>query len=303
MSRDATYSRIIEPEEFNRINTDQHLYIRASDRVIKKLVAERNPREVVEFGCGPARFLRTLEDIEGINLTGVDHDQDYIEFAEIIEVKPTTLLVVGDVETYRHPRKIDVVVTQGAHHHFSKPPIYLENVVNQLSEGGVYILSDEFLPEYKSEDERRVRAVIWYSHIIANALEKNNIPALALAFEEVKTLLDELNTTIDETRIKTPQQMKLVFASVKEISEKARAKKIRDAEKLAERFLAKLEKIYNWRENDDQTLNLSRGDYKICERVLLEEIEPYGLEVERKKSIGPIKSIGAMSVYVLRRRE
>ncbi len=301
MSRDATYSRIIGPEEFNRINTDQHLYIRASDQVIKRFTEERSPREVVEFGCGPARILPVLEEIEGIILTGVDHDQDYIKFAKT-RVKPTTSLVVADVETYKHPRKIDVAITQGAHHHFSKPPTYLENIVSQLSDNGVYILSDEFLPEYKSEDERRVRAVIWYSHIIANAIGKKNIPALALAFEEVKTLLDELNTTIDETRIKTPQQMKLVFESVEEISEKTKAKNIKDAEVLAERFLAKLEKIYNWRENDDPMLNLSRGDYKICERVLLEEIEPYGLEVERKKSIGPIKSIGAMSVYVLRKK-
>src|SRR3989344_5833176 len=155
MSRDATYGKIIAAEEFNKINNDQHLYIAASDEIIKSWTEEHGGIEVVEFGCGPARLLQKLDKIREINLTGVDHDDDYVKYARTKVDKAE--IVVGDVEAYKHPREIDIIITQGAHHHFSKPPQYLKNIVAQLSDNGIYILSDEFLPNYYSEGERRVR--------------------------------------------------------------------------------------------------------------------------------------------------
>lgn len=291
-----TYGKIIAPEEFNKINNDQHLYIATSDKVIQRFAREHGGKEVVEFGCGPARLLSKLDNPGGINLTGVDHDEDYVKYARSKVNKAK--VVTGDVENYRHPTLIDIVITQGAHHHFSKPPRYLENVVTQLSEGGIYILGDEFLPNYHTEEERRVRATIWYSHIIANAL-KNGYDQLAL--EEAKTFLDELNTDNDETRIKTLEQIQLVLGCVTGINQMSTTGDLTSAEGKAHNFLEQLSIIYNWEPSHNPALDLSRGDYKICDRVLREEIAPYGLTIEKKKSIGPIKRIGAMTVYVLKK--
>ena len=297
MSRDATYGKIIAAEEFNKINNDQHLYIAASDEIIKSWTEEHGGIEVVEFGCGPARLLQKLDLIRGINLTGVDHDQDYVEYARTKVDKAK--VVMSDVESYQHAEKIDVVVTQGAHHHFSKPPQYLENVVAQLSDNGIYILCDEFLPNYHTEYERRIRATIWYSHIIADAIKKGYDQ---LALEEAKTFLDELNTENDETRIKTPEQVELVLNQVTTINERAIKDYLAMAEVLAGRFLGQLSKIYSWEPNNDPTLDLSRGDYKICDSVLRAEIAHFGLMVEKKKSIGPIRNIGGMTIYVLKKK-
>ena len=302
MVREVTYSKIISPEEFNRINTEEHLYIKVSDAVIVKFIEEIRKKlgrniEVVEIGCGPARILGEIAKIKNINLTAIDHDKDFVAYARK-KVKGAEVKV-ADIETYNHGKPVDVFYSQGVHHHIAKPPKYFQNIRKQLNNNGIFILSDEFLPNYNSEEERRLRAVIWYSHIISHA-QKNNHKILAQ--EEAKTLLDELNTEIDESRIKTEEQINLVLSQVDIIDEEARKGNVSRAEIIVKKFLNNLSKIYNYKQSGDPTLDLSRGDYKICDKVFREEIKSAGFTVEKFKAVGPIDSIGAMVVYVLKKK-
>jgi len=304
MAREATYSVIISPEDFNKINTHQHLYIKASDIIIAKLIEEIRKKlgreiEVVEIGCGPARISERIANVGGVNLTSIDHDQNFIDFAKKKIKKKNLLFLKRDIENYKHPKKVDIFVSQGVHHHIAKPPKYLLNVKKQLHENGVFILSDEFLPNYNSEEERREKAVIWYSHIISHAKQHN---FKFLAQEEAKTLLDELNTQIDESRIKTKEQIDLVLNFVDEIDKFARNGDLTKARKLAHLFLKEISKIYNYDLSGDSALDLSRGDYKICDKAFRKEIESAGFFVEKIKNVGPIDIIGAMVVYVLKKK-
>ncbi len=302
MKRDATYSEIIGPEEFNRINTEEHLYIKSADTIIKKIIAQRVHEadrilEVVELGCGPARLLPRIGEVDRIRLVGVDHDEKFVSYAQD-RVRGTSLDVrLDDIISYTHEKPVDIFYSQGVHHHMAKPPTeYLQNVASQLNPGSIFILSDEFLPEYKTEEERRVRATIWYAHIIDHALRYGYS---YLAQEEAKTFLDELNTEIDETRVKTPQQIELVLRSVRGIEAAVRKKDVKMAEQFATLFLCNLEKIYSWMQQEDPTINLSRGDYKICDTVFREEVKQAGLRVIMRRTVGPIDSIGAMGIYIL----
>jgi cyclopropane fatty-acyl-phospholipid synthase-like methyltransferase len=306
VSNPATYSQIIGPADYNRLIA-QHLYIGQADKAIARLVIyhsnEGNPIEVVELGCGPARILPLLAQIKGINLTGVDHDQAFFDYAQqvIRDQQVSATVVFDDVMTYRHPKPIDVAVSQGFHHHVVKgEPTrqYLRNVHSQLTQGGVYIVGDEYLPHYANDHERLVRAVIWYSHIINAALRNFH---QQLAVEEAKTLIDDLAEGTQEGVVKSKEQIQFVLNEVDAIDETARLTQRLQAESLAERFLGELTSMRTSTETHNPSMDLSRGDFKICHRVFAEEVTAAGFTITGVTTFGPIETIGGMAVYVLRK--
>ena len=67
------------------------------------------------------------------------------------------------------------------------------------------------------------------------------------------------------------------------------------------KLILKLEDDHNLETIGDNTIDLSRHDYKICNKVLESEIYETGFSVECIKAFGPINDIGAMVVYVLKK--
>lgn len=306
MEHQPTYSQIISPADYNRL-ISEHLYISTADKAIARIVAyhgnKDSPIEVVELGCGPARILPLLARVKGINLTGVDHDKTFVDYTQQVirdQQLPATV-VLDDVTTYQHPRQIDVAVSQGFHHHVMKgEPTrqYLLNVYNQLKRGGVYILGDEYLPDYSNDHERLVRAAIWYSHIINAALRGNH---QQLAVEEAKTLIDDLAEGTQEGVVKSDAQIQFVLDSVGAIDTAGRSTKRQEAERLVEAFLEKLTLMRGTTVTHNPSMDLSRGDFKVCHRVFEQEVTDAGFVITGVKSVGPIETIGGLVVYVLRK--
>jgi len=297
-----TYSIIISPKEYNQIMTKQHLYIASSDNVIKnciqKEVKKKHAKEVVEIGCGPGRVLVKTVRIKGINLSAVDHDPTFINYAK--ELVKGVHFTVSDIKKYKHHKPVDVFYSQGMHHHIERGEdvkLYLKNIYNQLKENGVYIISDEFLPNYDGEEERAIKATVWYAHIIANALKGN---FKYLAQEEAKTYLDDLFESGTKKKSKTESQINLVIESVNKINNTA-MKDIEEAELLGKRLLEKLKQGKADEETKDKKLKLSRGDYKICDKEFRKTVERVGFKVEEVIRIGPKQDIGALVVYILRK--
>lgn len=303
---EATYSQIINAENYNRIITEEHLYIASADRIltntVKALVANtRSACEVVEVGCGPGRILPLLAEIKNINLTGIDHDPAFVKYAGQITANLLLEVKTADIEKYTHGKLVDVFCSMGVHHHISKgerTTEYLKNLFNQLKSGGYYILGDEFLPNYTNETEREIRLVIWYSHIIADAIKHNYN---YLAAEEAKTLLDDLEAGRHSDAIKTNEQIEFVLSHATTIDIVARNNNMELAELFATEFLQRLSQMYNINIQGEKALDLSRGDYKICDAILRKEAAQAGFLVEDLQSIGPIQNIGAMCVYTLKK--
>lgn len=299
----SSYSQIIHPKAYNEIMSNEHVYMALADQfTVKKVKELATPSaEVVELGCGPARVLSLISEIKGINLTGVDLDSQFLEYAKSLITKSSVQIIAADVETYKHHKKVDIFCGLGLHHHIAKgikTYNYLHNVFNNLKEGGYYILSDEFIPNYNNPRDREIKIVIWYSHVIAHAV-KNNFSYLAQ--EETKTLLDDLFEGRTSKNIKSQKQIELVLSKVGLIDEASRKNNLELATQLAEEFLAELEAHHNLDLHDDTTIDLSRGDYKICDSIFRQEIEEANFKVESVKSFGPVETIGAISVYILRK--
>lgn len=296
-----SYSEIISPEDYNRLMSKEHLYILAADQFIVETIKEEAQKgsEVVELGCGPARVLSLIAQIPDIKLTGVDVDSNFLNYSREVLKDTSVQLRYGNAEIYQHDKPVDIFYSQGFHHHISKglkTTNYLQNLYNQLKSGGIYILSDEFVPDYQDENEREIRLVVWYAHIIAHAVRHNYY---YLAQEEAKTLLDDIYEGRRKTNIKTPKQIEFVLSKVEEIDDLAREEQPAQAKNLAQEFLIDLEKYHNLSLYNDPTLDFSRHDYKICEHKLIEEIKNTRFQIKSFQHFGKIDRVGAMSIYIL----
>ena len=304
----ATYSKIISPEEYNEIISRQHVYISASDKLIIDAINYYKPTdriaEVVELGCGPARVLEQVAGVvNNIHLLGIDYDEAFLEYAKkLLENAPTQVdLVHADFTGWSSDKQIDIFYSQGVHHHIGKGQdlkTYLMKVYEILTNEGVYIVSDEFIPEYIDESARKVKAVIWYTHVIAAARRTHYD---YLAQEEAKTLLDDLYESESDCGIKSSDQINLVLRSANELDSQSRAGDLEKSQELADKFLKKLGKLQSTTQTGDVTLDLSRGDYKICDSVFRKEVEESGFRILDRKTIGPVDTIGGMSVYILQK--
>lgn len=301
-----TYSKIIQAEVYNQIISNEHLYIAAADKYIAEIIKRKAPAfgnpEVIELGCGPGRLIPLTGKIQNINLTCIDHDSDFIEYANKLTNDISIQFITNDISTYHHKKPVSIFYSQGFHHHVSKGKLthkYLANTYSQLVSGGYYIISDEFIPNYNSEEERDNRLIVWYAHIISHALKDNyNL----LAQEEAKTLLDDLNEGKNEISYKTPDQIAFVLSKVDEINQAAEKEESELMKQLISSFIIGLKSKQNKIPLGASSYDLSRNDYKICDKVFRQEIEEIGFSIESVHTFGPMrKNIGAMCVYVLKK--
>ncbi len=302
------YSDIIAPKDYNQIISKEHLYIGASDNFISIAIRERTydleNAEVVELGCGPGRLLPIISKIQGINLTLIDVDVNFLEYARLL-IKNSGLnanIVQSSVENYQHNKPVNIFYSQGMHHHIAKghsTTCYLTNIFQQLSTNGYYIISDEFLPDYKNNDDRDIKAIIWYAHIIAHAVKhKFNY----LAQEEAKTLLDDLFEGHPEiTGYKSEKQISLIINAAKNINTAALKNNFTTAEQLSKQLFSSLKEQTSLRPSGENDMDLSRHDFKISDAVFQQEIANIGFKIEERRFFGLNEKIGGMVVYVLKK--
>lgn len=236
-----------------------------------------------------------------MRLVGFDHDKMFLERAIRVTDNTRTSIIQTDLAnlSLSEGEVVPIIYSQGVHHHIPKgEPLnkYLERVHQILTPGGVYILSDEFLPEYKDDADRLVKAVVWYPYIINDAQEHGYN---YLAQEEAKTLIDDLNEGNEPDLIKTEGQIQVVLERVNAIAMAALRRESEEAERLASVLLSKLEKLKNYQPTGDKTVDLSRGDFKVSPSIFKQEVESAGFEVEDEDFAGPVETIGGMRIYTL----
>lgn len=288
----TTYSQIISASTYTRIMS-QHIYMPEADGTVassalKHAISRGGAPTILEIGCGPGRVTALLANY-GARVHAVDIDRAFLEEAQ--KTIPQATFTQADLLTYMHPTLVDVVVSHGLHHHIHSK--YLQMVAQYIKPGGVYVLGDEFLPHYNTNSERKLRAIIWYSHVIAEALSASHN---TLALEEAKTLLDDLFH--ESSKYKTSSLVELVLRKAAQINDLTRQNQWTAANTVAERLLRDVEKSEGEAPMD---LRLSRGDYKICHVEFVQQLKSTGLEVADLQTVGPTNTIGGFKTYVLKK--
>lgn len=206
------YSELIDPISYHKIMRD-HLYIKKTDEKIYELILEEvktssTKLNICEIGAGTGALTKLISKIKNINLIIIEIDINFYKLLkEEFEEYDNILIVNDDIINYKFDKKIDIFYSMGVHHHIRKGNVtskYLSKIKNNLSERGIYILGDEFIPSYKNDKERTLNLIIWFSHIIENArIQRHNI----LAKEEARTLyydilgIEDYKNSIEELEL------------------------------------------------------------------------------------------------------
>lgn len=295
------YTDIISPPDYVDLNWGQHLYIRAANHkvleLVKKYCANKPEVELVEIGCGPGMLLSDLAAIDNLKVTAIDTDPTFLAFAKSKLPDPSIInFQHASAEHYIHPTAVDIYYSCGVHHHIGKDitATYLQNIANGLKPEGVYLLVDEFIPSYKSEEERASKLMIWYSHVIAHALTHDHH---YLAEEEAKTMLDDLSEGETCSGIKNDRQINIVLEHTKGIADAAETD-LAHAADLAQKMLQDLIAHASFQKSGKLSMDISRHDYKISGEILTQELTPIGLKISDCLNYGN-PEIGTLSIYVI----
>jgi 2-polyprenyl-3-methyl-5-hydroxy-6-metoxy-1,4-benzoquinol methylase len=104
------------------------------ERRIDSLLAGRNPRRVLEAGCGSASHLNFPENTI---LSGIDISQKQLDRNEHMHEK-----IVGDLQAYVLPENAyDMIVCWDVLEHLPEPEKALENFFRSVNEGGIVLMA------------------------------------------------------------------------------------------------------------------------------------------------------------------
>lgn len=187
------YSELIDPKTYHEIMRE-HLYIKETDNVIYDLILKRakassKKLKVCEIGAGTGALTKLVANIENIELIAIESDSRFFNILKDDDsFKKKNIKLINQSFFDFEIGDIDIFYSMGVHHHIEKgepTKLYLDKIYNLLKDDGLYILGDEFIPDYKNAKERTLNLIIWFSHIIEDARKKGNN---LLAQEEARTL-------------------------------------------------------------------------------------------------------------------
>ena len=121
---------------------------------ITRRVISKNPKRILDLGCGPANILKILEEYcikndDEIEMCGLDISQEMIKVAgEKLDGKAE--LKIGDAEEIPWPENnFDLIICNASFHHYTNPLKALNEINRVLKPEGCLILGDPTFPQIK----------------------------------------------------------------------------------------------------------------------------------------------------------
>lgn len=131
-------------------------------------VKSRNPKSVLDIGCGTGEILNMLRNLE-IELYGIDPSPFMLELAEkkIREVNSTTKPITvhlsrGNSRIIPFERKFDMIFSSLSFHHWNYRDESIPNILERLNENGEFVVY-----EYDRETMSYLRRLIAGKHALS----------------------------------------------------------------------------------------------------------------------------------------
>lgn len=296
-----------------------HQYIPQSDQCILNIIKKyrehvwtkqkTEPLHIIDVGCGPGRLSHSIGKMGPEYFTyGLDISESFIQFAK--DSKPFGNQGHFLCEDFANPPSnsfvppAEIVLMQGVMHHIHGEDrvVFFKRCFDLLQPDGILIISDEFIKDYESDDERIMNVAKFYLHIIDEA-RKGGFDELAR--EEAKNLIDDcfsgtkfagLATEKTFENIyeyaRTMNQMFYDYGSAGGLNFEAN-NQIRNMFDYIKRSVEHL--------TDSSTQNFNRGDLKVSLAIFLKEVSSYGLKAQDIYKIGPVDQLGGMGVIVFKK--
>jgi SAM-dependent methyltransferase len=150
-----------------------HIYMDACNgsiayRLLQAIGFPCNAKKVLDLGAGTGQVSRFLGGFPGLIVEACDADDEAVKYfrsdAELRNVPFHQLDFLAD----ELPHSYDGIVARGIYHHLPKSarPQFLKKMTENAQ---VFILADEGIREYHSEEERLHNCASWYGLVIKEA--------------------------------------------------------------------------------------------------------------------------------------
>jgi len=169
-----------KPTDINILMRQGHIYVADIERLCLELVEHHcrrraQPVRVLEIGCASGITSQRLSEL--IPDAAITAQEEYAPFAELARERLAgTRAVLHAGPLSELSGTFDVILSAGAHHHL--PNGYLQQARALLRDDGVFVLADEFCPEYCSPEEQAHLTVAPLIHL-ANGYVLTSVAEIA----------------------------------------------------------------------------------------------------------------------------
>lgn len=305
------YGKTIDPEIYTNA-LQGHQYIPQADQCIRNIIKkhcqknEKIPQKILDLGCGPGRLTFSLVEGNNCHILGLDISNHFIEYARkslhLEKARHSVISFrVGNFATDSADDEVwDVILMQGVMHHIqcSERFDFLQNCFNSLRSDGILIIGDEFIAEYKNEDERRLNAGKFYLHIIDEA-RKGGFDELAE--EEAKNLIDDILSGEEGAGFGDEPLFQAIYEKAELFNRGFYSGAHKEISELTKELIGYAREKTQLIARKD-IANFNRGDYKVSVEHLTREFTEHNFVLEQAYKIGPVDVLGGMGVLIFKKQ-
>jgi len=143
--------------------------------------------KILDLMCGPGYLLGKLNKKRSdLKMIGVDIDGGFIRDAQ--KKYPNIKFEKEDVLKWQTDEKFDAIVCTGGVHHlkYKNQEEFIRKIASLLNKNGFCIIADPYIENYKSEKERKLRALKLGSEYLKVVIKKDAPNELIAAAIDIK---------------------------------------------------------------------------------------------------------------------
>ena len=225
-SKNAEYhfemSRYIDLELYHSVERSHPYYEEMIQEMLKQLekhCTEKRTYKVLELGAGTGILTLELLKHPKLEITALDVDEKCCAVLKEHLKSKRCKVVLADAAQYCEENKFDVVISSFAHDHihYDKRFIFAKKIMENLKLGGVYIVGDEILGDYKTPKQRHQALLAYHCHIVDKSLREGKY---RLAQIEINALESGVDMVGDFKRHEKMFEEEMVSAGMKKAFKK-----------------------------------------------------------------------------------
>lgn len=174
--------------------------------------------KLLDLMCGPGMLLQKIQRVRpDLQLTGVDFDQRYVEFAR--HQSPDINYVLQDARTWEPQEQYDVITCTGALHHlpYNEQPKFVEKISQLLRPQGVALIGDPYIGKFADEQERQINAAKLGYELLLEVLRCRGPEKIIRATQDI-TLNDILGYEYKTSKTIARQMYSRYFTNLRAIT-------------------------------------------------------------------------------------
>jgi len=162
---------------------------------IARLLRSSKMLNVLDIGCGPCHHVKLMlellphEHVRKLNIVCIDKASSLVNYAKMIMKEYDNVnIICDDFLRYECSYKFDIILCVGASHHIDTWK-FLARCSKLISEDGVLIIADEFIPAFNDWRSRMRAAILHHLAYVVDSLVELSTEDLSEVEKKLVTLV------------------------------------------------------------------------------------------------------------------